>query len=283
MKKLPIYGRGISFPFRINPVTGGIQMSDGVDDAGTVDLAYIREDWSIREDISGPQNHIAESIAHILLTRFLEHDTLPPFGSDLFNVLFEPNTPEFKMLAAHYFQEAADRWEHRCDIPQEGVEWFDTGIGIQRGELPVTVTPTFIRQQVPENLVSPFIDSRQQREAEYPVGSSDAAFHDWMSRYYGSTIYKDGATSYIRPRKFMDIPPGPDDLFYEVIQDDTWLLISWKAYKDIRAWWLIAQIAVNEYAAQEESRDFMDHTGDPIPGTLLRIPSRSRLLTQLLA
>jgi hypothetical protein len=95
--------------------------------------------------------------------------------------------------------------------------------------------------------------------------------------------YKDGDVTYIRPRKFKDIKPGRDDLFYEVVDGDSWLLVSWKAYGDIRLWWLAAQIWVNECAEQELSREtYMDNNTDPEPGSVLRLPSRSRVLTELL-
>jgi phage baseplate assembly protein W len=280
--KVPFYGRGIAFPFRINPSTGGAQISEGMDDAGTVDLAYLREDWTIREDMEGPLNHIAESIAHILLTRPLEHDTLPLFGSEIFHILFEPNCPEFQMLAQHYFTASTDRWEKRAKINDDGVDWSQgSDMARQYGELPVIVRPDFIQNQVPGNLVFPFVNPLQQREQEYPLGYADGAGHDWMSRYINADIYQDGAITFIRPRKFRVIPHSSDDEFYKVQQDDSWLLISHKVYGDQRFSWVLAETYINDAAEYEESRENMDTTGDPVPGTLLRYPSRARLLSYL--
>jgi len=279
--ELPFYGRGISFPFRINAATGGIQMSDGVTDAGTVDLAYLREDWTIREDITSPLNHVAESIAHILLTRPTEHDTLPEFGSELFHILFKPNSEEFRMLAQHYFTESTERWEKRAKINNEGVEWRDTPAGVQRRELPVMVSPEFIKNQVEGNLVAPFVTSREQRTQEYALGTADAAGHDWTSRYYDQAVYEQNGVRYIRPRRLRPIPTVNDDSYYEVKLNDTWLLIAHEIYGDIRFHYKVSQMAMTDAAAAGLSRDYLDNTGNPTTGTLLRLPSRTRLLMEI--
>ncbi len=102
-----------------------------------------------------------------------------------------------------------------------------------------------------------------------------------MSRYINADVYQDGEITFIRPRKFRVISPAPDDEFYKVQQDDSWLLISHKVYGDQRFSWVIAETYINDAAVYEESRDNMNTTGDPTPGTLLRYPSKARLLSHL--
>ncbi len=284
MRTLPFYGKGIGFKFRINPATGGIQYTVGLADSPSVALAYIREDWTIREDYSVAQNHIAECIAHILLTRPGEWDTLPWFGTELFHILFEPNTAAFKMLAEHYFSEGAARWEKRAQIPSiGGIQWPGTDYDTLRHELPCIALPEFIKQQVEANLVRPFVVERQARNQEYPVGSIDDNNHDYWSRYYGMTAYRRDGIKYIRARRARVMTPRPDDLFYEVQHYDSWLLIAWKQYQEIRAWYLIADTYLQDCAQRGEPRARLDTTGDPDPGTILRMPSRTRALMEFAA
>jgi hypothetical protein len=280
----PFYGKGIGFRFRLNPATAGVQVTVGLADPASVGLAYIREDWTIREDLGIVQNHIAECIAHILLTRPLEWDTLPWFGTDLFHIIAEPNTPQFKMLAEHYFSEGAARWEKRANIPAiGGMQWPGVDLETQQGILPAIAYPEFIRQQVEKNLVKPFVTERQVRNQEYPVGNIDANGHDYCSRYYGRTTYQREGISYIKARRMRPLPPKPDDLFYDVKHYDSWLLIAWKQYQDIRFWWVIADCFIQDSAKAAGSRTTLDNTGDPTPGTMLRMPSRTRVLLEMAA
>lgn len=283
-RTLPFYGKGMGFRFRLDSATGGVQITSGLADAASVALAYIREDWTIREDMNVVQNHIAECIAHILLTRPLEHDTLPPFGTELFHVIFEPNTPEFKLLAEHYFSDGAARWEKRANIPAiGGTQWPGTHLHTQQGILPAILTPEFIKQQVEGNLVKPFVTEREAREEEYPIGDIDANGHDWCSRYYGRTRHRRDGIGYIRARMGRPLPPRSDDQFYEVAHYDSWLLISWKVYQDIRFWWVIADCFIQDSAQRGDPRSTLDTTGDPVPGTMLRMPARARVLLELAA
>jgi phage baseplate assembly protein W len=112
----PFLGRGLAFPFRVDPITGGAAITDGITDSASVALQYIQERWSIRENIDYVANHIAEAIAHILLTVPGEHDTLPEFGSRMLSIVFEPNSQEFRMTAKVYFETATARWEKRAKV-----------------------------------------------------------------------------------------------------------------------------------------------------------------------
>lgn len=279
----PFFGQGIAFPFRVDPVTGGVVVSAGRSDEISVGLAYLHDRWTMREHPPVVINHIAESIAHILLVAPGEHDTLPEFGSYLFNLIFEPNNLPLQFEANYYFEYSTIRWEKRAQVPPgRGVEWKFEGILTDRGELPVTVKVEFIVQQTEGNLVAPFVNPRQARTQEYDSAIIDVAGHDYESRYLGQDVLEYDGIQYVRlPRLATPILPAADDQFYKVKLADTWLLISWELYHDIRFWWVIARMASEDNATLGASRDTMSTCGDPVPGTILRAPSRTRLLTQL--
>ena len=285
MRTAPFMGKGIAFPFRVNPVTGGVLSTVGGYDNVSVALQYLNERWTIREDVHTEANHIAECIAHILLTRLTEHDTLPEFGSRLFEMLFEPNTTEFELLASHWMQTSTVRWEKRARIPEGGTAWQFLGHLADEGIAPCLAYIEFIMQQAEGNLVAPFVTTRQARLQEYQTATVDNSGHDYESRYYGTEQVRDLDGIWFNrlyaPRIY---PPAQLDEFYQVVHGDTWLLISWKVYGDIRYWPVIAEMYVEDMADNGEgSRDDMDTCGDPPPGTILRLPSRSRMLMESVA
>jgi phage baseplate assembly protein W len=283
LMKAPFYGRGLAFPFRINPVTGGAQITEGSDDTDSIGIEFVRDQYSIREKMPDRSNHIGEAIEHILLTRPMEHDTLPEFGSRLFTLLNKPNHPQTAMEFEVWAEESIKRWEKRAKLPRNGgTVWTPTGQGIDEGELPVTLHPQVVTNQVPANLVSPFVTTRQARLQEYPSTEMDPAGHDWTSRFRDSTVYERNGEQFIRPRRALPLAERNDDQFYKVKYGDTWLLISFEVYGDIRFHWIVSDLAAQDAAARGESRDRMDNTGDPEPGALLRLPSRTRLLMEIL-
>jgi uncharacterized protein len=85
-----VFGRGISFPPRLN--------ADG------------RMVWS-----EGEQN-IREAIRVILLTEQRERINLPDFGGGLAQYLFEPNTPMTRHLIQDRIARALGSWEPRIRI-----------------------------------------------------------------------------------------------------------------------------------------------------------------------
>ncbi|MEW6352112.1 MAG: GPW/gp25 family protein [Thermodesulfobacteriota bacterium] len=282
--KAPFYGRGLGFPFRVDPARGGAAITDGASDDPAVALEYMGDRFTIREVLPDRSNHIAESIRHILMVAKGEYDTLPEFGSEINHMVFEPNSLEFRVFCEHYFAESTARWERRVAIDeQRDVEWTVSDQATDQHRLGCKLTPQFIRTQVAGNLVAPFVNSRQARAQEYPLGDSDGNGHDWTSRYLGRDLYQGGSEPLLRIRPSLLIEPRPDDIFYEVRHFDTWLLISHRVYGDIRHWHVIAECAVQDAANREESRDVMDTNTDPEPGTVLRMPSRTRLLMELAA
>lgn len=286
IRKAPFFGRGLGFPFRIDPSTGGLQMTEGSADPGSAALELMPDNWTIREDVPrDPANHIAEAIAHIVLTIQGEHDTLPEFGSRVNEIIFDPNHFVTAALFETWLEVAVKRWEKRAWVPiPEGVQWNPTGPAIDRGELPALIRPAFLTTQVEGNLVSPFVTPRRAREQEYPVGDPDPVGHDTASRYYDApTITEPDGTQWTRPAFGKPIETRYDDQFEEAGSIDTWLLASWRLYGDVRFWWVTAEMAIEDAAARGESRDVMDTCGDPEQGTLLRAPSRTRLLMELAA
>ena len=125
MRSFPFFGKGVSFPFRLNP-KGGVLVTEGNTDNLSVALSYLYEKWTIREKLQPFANHIAESIMHILLTVPEEHETLPEFGSYIFKILFEPNAYNFKLACSRYFVNSTRRWEKRARVRNEqSVLWLD--------------------------------------------------------------------------------------------------------------------------------------------------------------
>jgi phage baseplate assembly protein W len=296
--ELPVYGRGLGFPFRLNPSTGGVVTTAGNTDATSVALEYLQDSWSIRETVTPNVNHIAESIAHILLTRPGEHDTLPEFGSYIFMILFEPNTYEFRQIAEVYFKTSTVRWEKRARIPDmfdtigyegdsnkygrfSGVRWKTTGRQADLGEVPMWVTIDFVTRQVPGNLVSPFVTDRVSRLQEYPSGNIDAAGHDYVSRYKGGpTSVRDGSP-YTRIMPYKNLSLSSGDSYHTIIRGDTWLSLSWKFYGDIRYWYVLARNYIADSAAAGLNREHMDTLGDPPLSASLRIPSKQRIMMEI--
>ena len=91
-----IFGRGISFPPRVEP--------DG------------RVAWSV-----GEQN-IREAIRVILLTELRERLRQPEFGGSLSQFLFEPNTVTTRHLIQERITQALTQWEPRIRVETVQVE-----------------------------------------------------------------------------------------------------------------------------------------------------------------
>lgn len=280
--KAPFYGRGIAFPLRLDPVTGGFRITEGTANPASVGMEYIPERFSVREPLP-ERNHISEAMEHILLVRQGEHDTLPEFGSRLFSIINDPNNWYTEKEYEVWVQLATARWEKRAFVPDENVRWATTDEDRNHNVSAVRIGPEVIDAQVPGNLVSPFVDPRQARAQEYPLGNIDANGHDSCSRYHGFPAHELNGVRFIRPRQSLPMPPRPDDIFYRIAHGDTWLLIAWKNYGDVRYWWVIADMFVQDSAAAGESIDMADTTGDPEPGTLIRLPSQTRLLMEIAA
>ena len=276
----PHLGVGISFPIRINRNTGGLQVSEGFYDSVSVAVSYIQEKWNLQHtgEPEETTNHVAESVYNILLTREKEWTHIPWYGSRTALALFEPNSAEFRLLFSTYLKFSTERWDKRVRYPDNGVQWYNTGVATDRGELPLVASIEYQTQQHPKNLVLPFVTVRQVRVQEYPASVIDTSGHDLISRYYRRSVHYQNDFKYIRLLKNIGIPPAPDDIFYMIKPADTWMLISYDLLGEVRYWFYPYLCYIQDKAKEGGTRDILNPDGLPEPGTLLRIPSRERIL-----
>jgi len=94
-----IIGRGIKFPFRIDPSTGRIAIQNS----------------STKIEA---EERIKQSIAQILGTRVGERPGLREFGSYLDDLPFEPNDEEFDSYVEYIVTDAITKWEKRVKIAE---------------------------------------------------------------------------------------------------------------------------------------------------------------------
>jgi phage baseplate assembly protein W len=273
-------GKGASFPWRLNKNTGGIQVSEGYYDSVSVAVSYFSEKWNMQYPgvLEETTNHVAESIYHILFTDLRSFEEIPWFGSKIRFCIFEPSSAEFKLIFQAYMSFSSSRWEKRAKIPETGIQWYNTGVATDRGELPLVASVEYITQQHPKNLVLPFVSNRQARTQEYPASVIDNNGHDLISRYYRQATYHNGTDAYIRLRRNVNLPPAPDDTFYQVKPGDTWMLIAYDRLDEVRYWFYPYLCYIQDNAKIGGTRDILNPTTEPEPGILLRIPSKERIL-----
>jgi phage baseplate assembly protein W len=278
-------GKGLAWPIRINPATGGIQMSEGNFDDIPVALSFVPDQGTIQEDVFGRQNKLRESMGHILSTQIGEYDFLPEFGSRPSAIIHDPNSQYARMEYETWAELATARWEKRVRMKApQNFSWSDNEDEADQGMAVCKISPEIIPTQVPGNLVTPFVNARDCRAQEFPLGEVDSEGHDWASRYHGQTAYQVNGERYLRARKVMPIDHAPDDGFYTVLHGDTWLTISWELYRDVRFDWVIQDYYTNDAAEAGVSRSKgLKITEELEPGTLLRYPSKARILTQMAA
>ena len=279
----PFLGKGVAFPFSVDPVKGGVKMSAATFDSIAVGVEFVPDQFSVAEDVFNRENHLAESIKHILLTEKGEYDWLPEFGSRISTIIHDPNNLYARMEYETWAQLAVARWEKRVrmDSP-DAWRWADqTEDSYDRGEAIYQVNPEIVATQVPGNLVGPFVTPREARLAEYPSQTLDNEGHDWTSRYLDVAAIDVDDARLLRPVSFRPLPPRPDDVFYTVVYGDTYLMIAFKLYADVRFWWPIADMRVYDAAQAGESWDALDITDELALGDMLRAPSKARILTEI--
>lgn len=276
----PFLGSGIAFPFRINPNTGGIQVTTGLYDDTSVGLEFLDDRVTIREDIDVIQNHLSESVANILLTRQGEDDTLPEFGSNIHYLVFEKHTQQFKLASQAWFSFATKRWEKRVSIDEQtGVIWKDTPYDITQNTLPLQLNLSFIVQQKSGNLVYPFINPRQAVEQEYPPSGRDNVGYDSFSKYYPSkqkAVSSRGRFTWFRKGNFPK--PHSNDIYYQVDSMDTWRTIAHNHFGDTRFCWVVAKASLEHAIQNNRGIESLKLYNGPNQGDLLRLPSRERIL-----
>ena len=270
----PFLGKGVAFPFRISQ-TGGIQMTEGDTDNLSVALQYIYGSWA-QNDLAN-ENHIAESISNILLTKVGEHDNLPAYGSKLQSQIFEPNTVEFELLTETYLETSTTRWEKR--VVTDAVDWSTSNNDVDQGISRATPTISFITQEVAGNLVAPFVTVEQARTQEYPSADIDSNRHDYQSRYYQLDAFELDGIKQLRLVPINSIPIATGDTYYKVLPTDTWMLIANKRYGDVRLWQIIARAYVDDQALLDgASLEDLDPYNFPSVGQMIRIPSTVSVL-----
>jgi phage baseplate assembly protein W len=273
-------GRGLSFVPHLDKSRGGFAVSVGQFEPVSVAASFILEKWTTRQDDEETSNHVAEAIYHILFTKYQEHETIPDFFSKIQESLFQPNSHEFRLLFSTYLKFSVEKWEKRAKYPMNGVNWYDTGVATDRGELPVVASVEFITQQHPRNMVAPFVTVRQARTEYYPASVIDNNGHDLISRYYKQVAYMNSelTNSYIRLRKSVQLPEASDDIFYKVKPTDTWMLIAHNELYDVRYWFYPYLCFIQDRAKQGATRDILNPNIEPPIGDTIRLPSRERIL-----
>ena len=89
---------------------------------------------------------------------------------------------------------------------------------------------------------------------------------DPTSRYNLSVLYQDRDNGdFWGTRQPLRLREHPSDLFHQVMEGDRIDLLAWRYYRDVRLWWVIAEV---------------NNIGNPLelkPGMILRVPSYDRV------
>lgn len=97
--------------------------------------------------------------------------------------------------------------------------------------------------------------------------------NDPTSRYNLSVLYRHKDGDFFGTRPPLRLPAHATDVFHRVTDADRYRidLIAWKFYRDVRLWWVIAEV---------------NSIGNPLDlqvGTVLRIPSYERVQMKVVA
>ena len=115
-------GRGWAFPFRFDPASGGISLSE-----------Y--------------EENIRQCVTVILGTKPGERPMLPAFGCRIYELLFAPNTRATAAMISYHVKNALRRWEPRIEVTKVSAQ---PG---KQGEMRVAVDYRIISTNSPQNLV----------------------------------------------------------------------------------------------------------------------------------
>lgn len=119
-------GRGFTFPLRIDD-RGGLALASGTDD-------------------------IEKAMVVILSTAVGERPMRPAFGCRIWDLLFEPLTPNTLGIMEDAVREAISRWEPRAQVEQVTITPEEHGVGVVDIDIAYVVRSTNDRR----NLVHPF-------------------------------------------------------------------------------------------------------------------------------
>lgn len=109
---------------------------------------------------------IQDSIFNILSTRVGERVLMPEFGSRLYLVLFEQNTPIFADLAKFYITDALSKWEKRIEL--DGIK---VSTETEGNIVPIEISYHISGSNIRETYVYPFKVDRFGDPDMYKQGS----------------------------------------------------------------------------------------------------------------
>jgi Bacteriophage baseplate protein W len=125
-----------------------------------INKAFLGKGWRFPADIDRTgsvsvsvfEESIRDSIFIILGTAPGERIMRPEFGCDVHSLIFAPNNPNTCGLAAHYCEEALEKWEPRITK----VTAFARPSPDEANKILIEIEYTVIANNVTRNLVYPF-------------------------------------------------------------------------------------------------------------------------------
>jgi hypothetical protein len=108
-------GRGWWFPFRFDPASGGVALSEF-------------------------EENIRQCITVILGTKPGERQMLPEFGCRMHELIFAPNTDSTATMVRYHIERALMKWEPRIEV--ESVNAWPDQAGMIRVEVKYTIIST---------------------------------------------------------------------------------------------------------------------------------------------
>lgn len=114
-------GRGIAFPFRFDPASGGLAMSE-----------Y--------------EENIKDCVTTILGTKPGERQMLPEFGCRAHEMLFAPSSRSTATTIGQLVRRALERWEPRIEVSRVDA-WPDPG-GTVRVQVHYKIRSTLTEQEL---------------------------------------------------------------------------------------------------------------------------------------
>lgn len=132
---MPFIFRGIAFPFRISPTTGGVALSEA-DDANKVQL-------------------FRESLEQIILTSLGERVIEKGFGTDIMARVFDSNDDELQQVLHYTIVKAVGTWEERVSLNSVTFAYGDQDgdDNIEEGRLRIRVNYTVNRTKLDDEFV----------------------------------------------------------------------------------------------------------------------------------
>ena len=112
-------------------------------------------------------DRLNQSICHILGTRIGERFFLPEFGSNLHELIFEPNDYILQDLLVYYISDALGKWEPRIKVPQVVPE-----VIAHDNVVPVNISYNIVNTNLTVNYVYPFNRSVYELGQEVDINMS---------------------------------------------------------------------------------------------------------------